>query len=86
MNCDRTASRSPAVTLGSSVTVTVPAETVGLRIKRLSQHRMMSQNVWDGCKSVRRSYYGRSSRIISLERSRSAGEPNVTENRYVYQV
>ena len=59
VNCNRTASRSPEVMLGSAVTVTVPAETVGLRIKRLPQHRMMSGNVWDGFKLVRRSYYGR---------------------------
>ena len=44
-NSDRTASASLKLRPGSPVTVTVPAEAVGLRIKRLSQHRMMSENV-----------------------------------------
>ena len=48
-----------AFTLRSAVTVTVPAEAVGLRTKRLYHHRVMSGNVWDGCKPVRRSYHGR---------------------------
>ncbi len=43
----------------SAVTVTVPDQAVGLRTKRLSHHRMVHGNVWDGCKLVRRSYYGR---------------------------
>ena len=42
---DRAAFRESEVTLGSAVTVTVPAEAVGLRTKRLSHHRMMSGNV-----------------------------------------
>ena len=75
---------SPAFTLRSAVTVTVPAEAVGLRTKRLSHHRVMSGNVWDGCKPVRRSYHGRYSRIPHSERSRRGA--NVTETRYVYQV
>jgi hypothetical protein len=75
---------SPAFTLRSAVTVTVPAEAVGLRTKRLSHHRVMSGNVWDGCKPVRRSYHGRYSRIRSL--GALAGEQHVTENRYAYQV
>ena len=41
-NSDRTASASLGLRSGRSVTVTVPAEAVGLRIKRLSHHRMMS--------------------------------------------
>ena len=77
--------RESEVTLRSAVTVTVPAEAVGLRTKRLAHHRMMSCNVCDGCKLVRRSYYGRYSRIRSLERSPPRGQ-NVTENRNVYQV
>ena len=44
-NFDRTASASLKLRSGSPVTVTVPGEAVGLRIKRLSQHRMMSHNV-----------------------------------------
>ena len=54
--------------------VTVPAEAVVLRTKRLSHHRMMSGIVWDGWKLVRRSYYGRCSRICSLKRSRAGVE------------
>ena len=45
--------------LRSAVTGTVPDQAVGLRTKRLTHHRMMHGNVWDGCKLVRRSYYGR---------------------------
>jgi hypothetical protein len=47
--------------LRSAVTVTVPDQAVVLRTKRLSHqhHRMMHGNVWDGCKLVRRSCYGR---------------------------
>jgi hypothetical protein len=44
-NSDRTASMSLKLRSGSPVTVTVPAEAVGVRIKRLSQHQMMSGNV-----------------------------------------
>ena len=58
-NFDRTAFRESDVTLRSAVTVTVPDQAVGLRTKRLSHHRMVHGNVWDGCKLVRRSYYGR---------------------------
>ena len=58
-NSDRTAFRESDVTLWSAVTVTVPDEAVGLRTKRLSHHRMVHGNVWDGCKLVRRSYHGR---------------------------
>ena len=68
------ATRESDVTLWSAVTVTVPDEAVGLRTKRLTQHRMMSGNVWDGWKLVRRSYYGRCSRICSLKRSRAGVE------------
>ena len=75
---DRTASRSSEVTSESAVTVTVPTEAVDLRTKRLSHHLMMSGNVCDGCKLVRRSYYGRYPRIRSLERSRQESQ-NVTE-------
>ena len=67
------------------MTVTVPDEAVGLRTKRLTQHRMMSGNVWDGWKLVRRSYYGRCSRICSLKRSRAGVEmerKTVTYTRY----
>ena len=71
--------RESDVTLWSAVTVTVPDEAVGLRTKRLTQHRMMSGNVWDGCKLVSRSYHVRYSRICSLERSRQESQ-NVTEN------
>ena len=67
-NSDRTAFRESDVTLRSAVTVTVPAEAVSLRTRRLPHHRMMSGNVWEGWKL---SYYGRCSRI-SLERSRVA--------------
>ena len=56
-NSDRTALRESDVTLRSAVMVTVPAEAVVLRTKRLSHHRMMSGIVWDGWKLVRRSYY-----------------------------
>ena len=82
---DRTASRSSEVASESPVTATVPNEAVGLRINRLPQHRMMSGNVWDGCKLVSRSYHVRYSRICSLERSRQESQ-NVTEIRYRYQV
>ena len=58
-NFDRTAFRESDVTLRSAVTVTVPDQAVGLRTKRLSHHRMVHGNVWDGCKLVRQSYYGR---------------------------
>jgi hypothetical protein len=51
--------READATLRSAVTVTVPDQAVGLRTKRLSHHRMVHGNVWDGCKLVRRSYYGR---------------------------
>ena len=44
-NSDRTAFRESDVTLQSAVTVTVPAEAVGLRTKRLPHHRMVSGNV-----------------------------------------
>ena len=44
-NSDRTAFRESDVTLRSAVTVTVPAEAVGLRVKRPPKHRMMSRNV-----------------------------------------
>ena len=44
---------------GSAVTATTSAEVVGSSIRRLSHHRMMSGSVCDGCKLVRRSYYGR---------------------------
>ena len=54
---DRTASRSSEVASESPVTATVPNEAVGLRINRLPQHRMMSGNVWDGCKLVSLSYH-----------------------------
>ena len=58
--CDRTLStRESEATLQSAVTVTVPAEAVGLRTERLSHHLMMSVNVWGGCKLVRWLYYGR---------------------------
>ena len=73
-NSDRTAFRESDVTLRSAVTVTVPDEAVGLRTKRLSHHRMMHGNVWDGCKLVRRSYYGRYSRIHSLECFSAGGQ------------
>ena len=76
---DRTASRSSEVASESPVTATVPNEAVGLRINRLPQHRMISGNVWDGCKLVSRSYHVRYSRIFSLERSRQESQ-NVTEN------
>ena len=66
--------RESDVTLRSAVMVTVPAEAVVLRTKRLSHHRMMSGIVWDGWKLVRRSYYGRCSRICSLKRSRAGVE------------
>ena len=82
---DRTASRSSEVASESPVTATVPNEAVGLRINRLSQHRMTSGNVWDGFELVSRSYHVRYSRIFSLERSPQECQ-NVTENRYVYQV
>ena len=65
-NFDRTAFRESDVTLRSAVTVTVQAEAVGLRTNRLSHHRMMAGNVWDGWKLVRRSYYGRCSRVTDL--------------------
>ena len=71
-NFDRTAFRESDVTLRSAVTVTVQAEAVGLRTNRLSHHRMMSVNLWDGWKLVRRSYYGCCSRICSLSRSLAA--------------
>ena len=58
----------------SAVTVTVQAEAVGLRTNRLTYHRVMSGNVGDGWKLVSRSYYGRYSRICSLERSRAGVE------------
>ena len=73
-NSDRTALRESDVTHRSAVMVTVPAEAVVLRTKRLSHHRMMSGIVWDGWKLVRRSYYGRCSRICSLKRSRAGVE------------
>ena len=57
-NSDRTAFRESDVTLRSAVTVTVPAEAVGLRTNRLPHRRVMSGNVCDGWKLVRRSYYG----------------------------
>ena len=84
-NFDRTAFRESDVTLRSAVTVTVQAEAVGLRTNRLSHHRMMSGNVWDGCKLVRRSYYGR---LHGFAHSRALARKgrNVTENRYLYQV
>ena len=85
MNCDRTSFRTSDVTFGSSVTATLPGQAVVLRTKRASHHRMMSGNVWDGCKLVRRSYYGPCSRFSSHEHSRQEGQI-VTENRYVYQV
>ena len=69
VNSDRTAFRESDVTLRSAVTVTVPTEAVGLRTKRLPQHRMISGNVWGGWKLVSRSYYGSCSRICSLKRS-----------------
>ena len=58
-NSDLTAFRESDVTLRSAVTVTVPAEAVILRIKRLQHHRVVSGNVQDGCKLVHWSYYGR---------------------------
>ena len=58
-NSNRTAFRESDVTLRSAVTVTVQAEAVGLRTNRLPHHRIISGNVWGGCKLVRRSYYGR---------------------------
>ena len=73
-NFDRTAFRESDVTLRSAVTVTVQAEAVGLRTNRLTYHRVMSGNVCDGWKLVSRSYYGRYSRICSLERSRAGVE------------
>ena len=39
---------------GSAVTVTTSAEVVGSSIGRLSHHRMMSGNVFDGLELVRR--------------------------------
>ena len=82
-NFDRTAFRESDVTLRSAVTVTVQAEAVGLRTNRLSHHRMMSGNVWDGCKLVRRSYYGR---LHGFAHSRALARKgrNVTENRFTY--
>ena len=63
----------------------VPDEAVVLRINRLSQHLIMSGNVWGGCKLVFWSYHVRYSRICSLERSPQECQ-NVTENSYVYQI
>jgi hypothetical protein len=60
-----------------AVTATVPGKAVGLRTKRLPHHRMMSGNMCDGCKLVRRSYYGLyspDSHIRSLECSRQGVE------------
>ena len=83
-NFDRTAFRESDVTLRSAVTVTVQDEAVGLRTNRLSHHRMMSGNLWDGWKLVRQSYHGRYLRICSL--GALAGEQNVTESRYLYLI
>ena len=57
-NSDRTAFRESDVTLWSAVTVTVPDEAVNLRTNRLPHRRMISGNVCDGWKLVRRPYYG----------------------------
>ena len=58
-NSDRTAFRESDVTLRSAVTITVRDKAVDLLTKRPIHHHMMHGNVWDGCKLVRRSYYGR---------------------------
>ena len=65
-NSDRTAFRESDATLRSAVTVTVPAEAVGLRTKRLSHHRMMSGSVCDGLELVRRPHNGREKHAIAL--------------------
>ena len=57
---------------GNGFSVTASAEVVLLSIGRLCHHRMMSGNVCDGWKLVSRPYYGRCSRIHSLERSRGS--------------
>ena len=44
---------------GGGVTVTASAEVVVSSIRRLSHHRMMSGNVFDGLELVRRPYNGR---------------------------
>ena len=73
-NSDRTAFGEADATLRSAVTITVPDKAVDLLTKRLTHHRMMSGNVWDGYTLVSRSYYGRFSRIFSLSRSRAGVE------------
>ena len=77
--------READATLRSAVTVTVPDQAVGLRTKRLSHHRMMHGNVWDGCKLVRRSYYGRI-HGFSPSSALRRGLKCITKTRSVYQV
>ena len=75
-------SRESDVTLRSAVTVTVPAEAVGLRTKRLSHHRMMSGSVCDGLELVRRAYNGRV--IMAYALSSPSGGVAVGVNKVVH--
>ena len=94
-NSDLTAFRESDVTLRSAVTVTVPAEAVVLRTKRLPQHCMVSYSAGDSRELFRWPWNGRVSLLLdrslpykhSARRSKSNGKPlHIPANRFPERV